>query len=96
MTITSKLTAISLFLAKLVYKLLADKCHHNMQHVVELAIKHYKKLQYFEELNRSFAKLKENEEAWDVTLADDMENPSYCPGNYKMSCCIIKPCKTRY
>jgi predicted transcriptional regulator len=56
-------------------KLLADKCHQNMQHVVELAIKHYKKLQYFEELNRSFAKLKENEEAWAVTLADDMEKP---------------------
>jgi hypothetical protein len=66
-------------------KLLADKCHHNMQRVVELAIKHYKKLQYFEELNHSFAKLKENEEAWadeikerqcwDATLADDMEKP---------------------
>jgi hypothetical protein len=52
---------------------------------VELAIKHYKKLQYFEELNRSFAKLKENKEAWaeeikerqswEVTLADDMEKP---------------------
>ncbi len=64
-------------------KLLADKSHHTMQQIVELAIKHYKKLQYFEELNRSFAKLKENEEAWadeikerrcwDATLADDLE-----------------------
>lgn len=46
-------------------KILADKQHKNMQNIIDLAIKQYKKIQYFQELNQSFLRLKENIEAWD-------------------------------
>jgi hypothetical protein len=64
-------------------KVLADKQHKNMQNIIDLAIKQYKKIQYFQELNLSFSRLKENKEAWDEeknerkmwdsTLADGLD-----------------------
>jgi len=46
-------------------KNLADKQNKNMQNIIDLAIKQYKKIQYFQELNLSFSRLKENKESWD-------------------------------
>ncbi|MFA6201469.1 MAG: hypothetical protein WC679_13800 [Bacteroidales bacterium] len=62
---------------------LADKQNKNMQNIIDLAIKQYKKIQYFQELNLSFLRLKENKESWDEeknerkmwdsTLADGLD-----------------------
>jgi predicted transcriptional regulator len=62
---------------------LADKQNKNMQNIIDLAIKQYKKIQYFQELNLSFLRLKENKELWDEeknerkmwdsTLADGLD-----------------------
>ena len=63
---------------------LADKQNKNMQNIIDLAIKQYKKIQYFQELNLSFSRLKEDKEAWDeekkerkmwdLTLADGLHD----------------------
>ena len=64
-------------------KELAEKQHKNMQNIIDLAIKHYLKIQYFQEMNLSYARLRENQEAWEeeqneredweTTLQDDLD-----------------------
>ena len=62
---------------------LAEKQHKNMQNIIDLAIQHYLKIQYFQEMNLSYTRLRENQEAWEdeqneretweATLQDDLE-----------------------
>ena len=62
---------------------LAKKQQKSMQQIIDLAIKNYKKIEYFHELNLSYSRLKENSELWeeeieerniwDTTLLDDLQ-----------------------
>ncbi|MDD4664110.1 MAG: toxin-antitoxin system protein [Caldisericia bacterium] len=62
---------------------LAEKQHKNMQNIIDLAIQHYLKIQYFQEMNLSYTRLRENQEAWEeeqneredweTTLQDDLD-----------------------
>jgi len=64
-------------------KSLAKLENHNMQRIIEQAVREYKKKKFFEDLNTSFAKLKANtnnwkdeieeRELWDATLTDRLE-----------------------
>lgn len=64
-------------------KELAEKQHKNMQNIIDLAIKHFMKIQYFQEMNLSYTRLRENQEAWEdeqneredweTTLQDDLD-----------------------
>ena len=64
-------------------KSLAKLENHNMQRIIEQAVREYKKKKFFEDLNISFAKLKANtnnwsdeieeRELWDATLTDGLE-----------------------
>lgn len=62
---------------------LAKKQQKSMQEIIDLAIKNYKKIEYFNELNLSYSRLKENPELWeeeieerniwDTALLDDLQ-----------------------
>ena len=69
-----------------IIKHLSEQKNENMQNIVENAIKEYKKRKFFEEMNRAYANLrsdsqaweeeKKERELWDISLSDGLE-PGY-------------------
>jgi len=63
-------------------KTLANKEKKKIHQIIDLAIQHYKKIQYFQELNQSYLALRENQKSWkeeqderttwEVTLSDEL------------------------
>lgn len=45
-------------------KTLASKEKKKIHQIIDLAIQHYKKIQYFQELNQSYSLLRDDQEAW--------------------------------
>lgn len=45
-------------------KTLANKEKKKIHQIIDLAIQHYKKIQYFQELNQSYSLLRDDQEAW--------------------------------
>jgi len=64
-------------------KTLANKEKKKIHQIIDLAIQHYKKIQYFQELNQSYSLLRDDQEdwneeqngrtTWEVSLSDGID-----------------------